>query len=186
MMEEIWKAIEGYEGLYQVSNLGRVRSLGRTIQRRTRWGTTADYSVEGKILKILSSSYNACYVHLFDMNGKSTNHKVHRLVAQAFIPNPNNLSDVNHKDENRKNNNVENLEWMSHVDNCNYGTRNERSKTKRSKPVQQLDADENVVAEYPSTIEAERVTGTSRYQIRMCCNGKYKTAGGYRWKFKEQ
>jgi hypothetical protein len=79
------------------------------------------------------------------MNGKSTNHKVHRLVAQAFIPNPNNLSDVNHKDENRKNNNVENLEWMSHVDNCNYGTRNERSKVKRSKPVQQLDADGNVV-----------------------------------------
>ena len=66
------------------------------------------------------------------------------------------------------------------------GTRNERSKTKRSKPVQQLDADGNVVAEYPSTIEAERVTGTNRYQIRMCCNGKYKTAGGYRWKFKEQ
>ena len=152
MMEEIWKDIEGYEGLYQVSNLGRVRSLGRTIQRRTRWGTTADYSVEGKILKILSSSYNACYVHLFDMNGKSTNHKVHRLVAQAFIPNPNNLSDVNHKDENRKNNNVENLEWMSHVDNCNYGTRNERTKAKLSKPVQQLDADGNVVAEYPSTI----------------------------------
>lgn len=57
---------------------------------------------------------------------------------------------------------------------------------KRSKPVQQLDADGNVVAEYPSTIEAERVTGTNRYQIRMCCNGKYKTAGGYRWKFKEQ
>ena len=186
MMEEIWKDIEGYEGLYQVSNLGRVRSLGRDIVRRTRYGTMAPYHINGKVLKPLHSQGDYCYVHLFDKDGASINHKVHRLVAKAFVPNPDNLNEVNHIDEDKDNNRADNLEWCKHADNCNYGTRNERSKTKRSKPVQQLDADGNVVAEYPSTIEAERVTGTNRYQIRMCCNGKYKTAGGYRWKFKEQ
>ena len=185
-MNEVWKDIEGYEGLYQVSNLGRVRSLGRDIVRRTRYGTMAPYHISGRVLKPLHSQGDYCYVHLFDKDGTSTNHKVHRLVAKAFVPNPDNLNEVNHIDEDKDNNRADNLEWCKHVDNCNHGTRNERSKAKRSKPVQQLDADGNVVAEYPSTIEAERVTGTSRYQIRMCCNGKYKTAGGYRWKFKEQ
>ena len=185
-MNEIWKDIEGYEGLYQVSNLGRVRSLGRDIVRRTRYGTMAPYHINGRVLKPLHSQGDYCYVHLFDKDGTSTNHKVHRLVAMAFVPNPDNLNEVNHIDEDKDNNRADNLEWCKHVDNCNHGTRNERSKTKRSKPVQQLDAEGNVVAEYPSTIEAERETGTNRYQIRMCCNGKYKTAGGYRWKFKEQ
>ena len=185
-MTEEWKDIEGYEGKYQVSNLGRVRSLGRDIVRRTRYGTMAPYHISGRVLKPLHSQGDYCYVHLFDKDGASTNHKVHRLVAKAFVPNPDNLNEVNHIDEDKDNNRADNLEWCKHVDNCNHGTRNERSKTKRSKPVQQLDAEGNVVAEYPSTIEAERETGTNRYQIRMCCNGKYKTAGGYRWKFKEQ
>ena len=185
-MSEIWKDIEGYEGLYQVSNLGRVRSLGRTIQRRTRWGTMAPYRVEGRMLKILSASYNACYVHLFDMNGKSTNHTVHRLVAKAFIPNPNNLSDVNHKDENRTNNNVENLEWMSHVDNCNYGTRNERLSEKLGKPVEQLTLDGHHFAFYQSASDASRQTGIGRKNINECLYLRSKSAGGYRWKYKEQ
>ena len=185
-MTEEWRDIEGYEGLYQVSNFGRVRSLGRDIVRRTRYGTMAPYHINGKVLKPLHSQGDYCYVHLFDKDGASTNHKVHRLVAKAFVPNPDNLNEVNHIDEDKDNNRADNLEWCKHVDNCNYGTRNERSKTKRSKPVQQLDADGNVGAEYPSTIAAEMETGTNRYQRRMCCNGKYKTAGDYRWKFKEQ
>ena len=184
-MEEIWKDIEGYEGLYQVSNLGRVRSLGRDLMRKSRYGTMALYHINGRVLKPLHSQGDYCYVHLFDKDGVSTNHKLHRLVAKAFVPNPDNLNEVNHIDENKDNNRADNLEWCKHADNCNYGTRNERSKVKRSKPVQKLDADGNVVAEYPSVIEAQRVTGTNRCNIRMCCNCKYKTAGGYRWKFKE-
>ena len=184
---EIWKDIEGYEGLYQVSNLGRVRSLGRDIVRRTRYGTMAPYHIAGRLLKPLHSQGDYCYVHLFGNDGTSTNHKVHRLVAKAFVPNPDNMNEVNHIDEDKDNNRADNLEWCKHVDNCNYGTRNERSKAKRSKPVQQLDADGNVVAEYPSTIEAERVTGIHRSQIHGCANNQsnYKTAGGYRWKYKE-
>jgi hypothetical protein len=187
MMEEIWKAIEGYEGLYEVSNLGRVRSLGRTIMRRTRYGTMADYHIKGKVLKPLHSQGDYCYVHLFDIDGRSVNHKVHRLVAMAFVPNPEGLPEVNHKDEDKDNNRSDNLEWVTHIENCNHGTRNERSKGKRSKPVQQLDADNNIVAEYPSIIEASRATGIQRTQIRGCVHQRkeYKTAGGYRWKFKE-
>ena len=185
MMEEIWKDIEGYEGLYQVSNLGRVRSLGRTINRMTRWGTVKPYTISGRVLKILTASYNACYVHLFDMNGTSTNHTVHRLVAKAFIPNPNNLSDVNHKDENRKNNNVENLEWMSHVDNCNYGTRNERSAAKIGRQVEQLTLDGHHVAFYQSASAASRMTGIGRKNINECLRLRSQTAGGYHWKYKE-
>ena len=184
-MEEIWKNIEGYEALYQVSNLGRVRSFGRDLMRKSRYGTMAPYHISGRVLKPLHSQGDYCYVHLFDKDGTSTNHKVHRLVAKAFVPNPDNLNEVNHIDEDKDNNRADNLEWCKHAYNCNYGTRNERSKAKRSEPIQQLDADGNVVAEYPSAIEAQRATGTNRKRIRMCCNGKYKTAGGYCWKFKE-
>jgi hypothetical protein len=186
-MEEIWKDIAGYEGLYQVSNLGRVRSLGRDIVRRTRYGTMAPYHINGKVLKPLHSQGDYCYVHLFDKDGTSINHKVHRLVAKAFVPNPDNLNEVNHIDEDKDNNRADNLEWVTHIANCNYGTRNDRSKVKRSKPVQQIDVDGNIVAEYPSISDAWRATGIHRYQIRGCINNQkdYKTAGGFRWKYKE-
>ena len=138
MMEEIWKDIEGFEGLYQVSNLGRVRSLGRDIVRRTRYGTMAPYHISGKVLKPLHSQGDYCYVHLFDKDGTSINHKVHRLVAKAFVPNPNNLNEVNHIDEDKDNNRADNLEWCKHVDNCNHGTRNERSAAKRCIQVEQI------------------------------------------------
>jgi hypothetical protein len=187
-MEEIWKDIEGYEGLYEVSNLGRVRSLGRTIMRRTRWGSVKPYTIKPRELKhkICQGGYHQ--VGLFDIDGVSKPFKVHRLVAQYFVPNPEGLPEVNHKDEDKDNNRSDNLEWVTHIENCNHGTRNERSKGKRSKPVQQLDADNNIVAEYPSIIEASRATGIQRTQIRGCVHQRkdFKTAGGYRWKFKEQ
>ena len=103
-MEEVWKDIEGYEGLYQVSNIGRVRSLGRDLMRRSRYGTMAPYHIAGKVLKPLHSQGDYCYVHLFDKDGTSTNHKVHRLAAKAFVPNPDNLKEVNHIDEDKDNN----------------------------------------------------------------------------------
>ena len=185
MKTEIWKDIEGFEGLYQVSNLGRVRSLGRTIMRGTRYGTIAPYTIKPRVLmpKICQGGYYQ--VGLFPMEGKATPAKVHRLVAKAFVPNPDNLPEINHKNEDKSDNRAENLEWVTHIDNCRYGTRNQRGGEKKSKAVIQMDMDGNTISEYPSVIEAQRATGTNRYQIRMCCNGKYKTAGGYRWKFKE-
>lgn len=116
-MEEIWKDIEGYEGLYQVSNLGRVKSL--------------NYAKQGKekILKDRISATGYKRVNL-SKSGERKTYYVHRLVAETFIPNPNGYSEVNHKDENKSNNNIDNLEWCTSKYNSNYGTRNERQSEK--------------------------------------------------------
>lgn len=116
MIEE-WRDIEGYEGLYQVSNLGRVKSLARTaIDRRG-----IPHYVNERILKQAFDKDGYCLVGLHK-DRKIKSGKVHRLVASAFIDNPHNLPEVNHKDENKSNNNVENLEWCTPKYNINYGT----------------------------------------------------------------
>lgn len=165
---ETWKPIEGYEGLYEVSDQGRVKRL---------W-----YGKE----KILKPQKNTCgYLHVGlhkDGHGKTV--LIHRLVAEAFIPNPNNLETINHKDEVKTNNTVDNLEWMSKRDNDNYGTRNKRVGEALSKQVQMFDKKTGeLLATFPSTREAERVTGISQSNISSCCNGKRKSAGGYIWRY---
>lgn len=127
-MEEIWKDIAGYEGLYQVSNLGRVKSLDRTVQY-FRNGKLETKIFKSKIMKqnYTSAGYLMIYLR---KDGKDKYNAVHRLVAQAFIPNPNNLPCVNHKDEVKDNNSVNNLEWCTHIYNCNYGTAIERMRKK--------------------------------------------------------
>ena len=110
-MEEIWKDIKGYEGLYQVSNLGRVRS----IDRRDRLGR----HFKGRVLSQCKQRGNYLYVQL-QKNGKSKPSKIHRLVAQAFIPNPENKATVNHKYCNKGNNVVENLEWCTNLENITH------------------------------------------------------------------
>ena len=185
MMEEIWKDIEGYEGLYQVSNLGRVRSLGRTINRMTRWGTVKPYTIKPRVLKHKISAYGRLQYHLHSLDGVVKPYLAHRLVAKHFIPNPDNLPEVNHKDENPKNNRADNLEWVSHIANCNYGTRNERSAAKRGRQVEQLTLDGPHVAFYQSASEASRMTGIGRKNINECLCLRSQTAGGYRWKYKE-
>lgn len=111
-MEEIWKDIPNYEGLYQISNLGRVKSLPRK-------GTNTK---KERILKFAKSNKNYLIAILTKHNKRNAK-SVHRLVAEAFIPNPNNFPQVNHKDENRHNNCVDNLEWCTNRYNCNYGNR---------------------------------------------------------------
>ena len=185
-MDEVWKDIPGYEGLYQVSNLGRVRSFGRTVMRNTRWGTQHPYHIAGRVLKILHSQADYTYVHLFDEDGTPTNHKVHRLVAQAFVPNPKHLDEVNHIDEDKDNNRADNLEWITHIDNCNHGTRNERV-AKHAKQVEQLTLDGQHVAYYQSAAEAGRQTGIPHSAIYKCCNHGdiCNVARGYQWRYKE-
>lgn len=176
-MKEIWKDIEGYEGLYQVSNFGRVRRFYKNGKVR--------------ILKPLSNKKGYLRVNLRKDNLLKTL-SIHRLVAQAFLPNPNNLSQVNHKDEDKTNNNVSNLEWCDAKYNLNYGSRNEKASIKLknhqklSKVVIQIDKNTNVVINiFPSIREAERQTGFSNAHIQKCCKGKYKTTGGYKWEYKE-
>ena len=117
-MNEVWKDVVGYEQYYEVSNQGRVRSKSRTVHGMNEW------EMEGRVLRQANSGrYWQVYLCV---NGKGKSKSVHRLVAEAFIPNPDNLPEVNHKDENRYNNHIDNLEWCTHKYNVNYGTRNQR------------------------------------------------------------
>ena len=119
MTEEIWRPIVGYEGLYEVSSYGRVRSLDRYDNK--------NHFRKGLIMKQNDSGNGRGYMSvILCLNGKIKKYLVHRLVAQAFIPNPDNLPEVNHKDENPGNNNVTNLEWCDHSYNINYGTRKDK------------------------------------------------------------
>jgi hypothetical protein len=117
---EIWKPVNDYEGLYEVSNLGRIRSLDRVEIIATRWGSTTERFHKGKILKPqLDGRGNYLHVTL----GRNNTKQVHRLVADAFIPNINNYPQINHKDEDKTNNCVDNLEWCTAQYNNTYGTR---------------------------------------------------------------
>lgn len=127
-MQEIWKDIPNFEGIYQVSNFGNVKVLDRYVNSAIKNNTKVKRV--GKMLK----QYNKqnYYQVTLTVNNKRTYCKVHRLVALAFIPNPNNFPQVNHKDENTFNNHVENLEWCTAKYNCNYGTRNSKIPNKTS------------------------------------------------------
>lgn len=174
-MKEIWKDIVDYEGLYQISNLGRVKSLNYRHTGRE------------KMLKLSVNNKGYIIVKLWK-NRKFKSFRLHRLVAQAFIPNPNNLPFINHKSEIKTQNNVENLEWCDAKYNINYGTRKERvaEKTtngKCSKPVLQIDQlTDTIIAEFPSTREVQRQLGLTH--ISECCKGNRKTCGGFKWKYK--
>lgn len=172
-MTEIFKNIDGFEGHYQVSNLGRVKSL--------KFG-------KEKILK--PHAFNGGYLRVdLCMNGEKKPDIVHRLVARAFIPNPKNLPEVNHRDEDKSNNCVENLEWVSSGENINFGTRNLRVAEKlsngiRSKKVLQFTKDGTFVREWPSIHEVERQLGFDDGHICGCCKGKRQSAYNYIWRYR--
>lgn len=109
---------------------------------------------------------------------------IHRLVAETFIPNPNNLPQVNHIDEDKTNNCVSNLEWITSKDNCNYGTRNERQGLGHSKPIEQYDLEGKFIKEWDSAAQIERDLGFNHSNISKCCLGRYNVAYNYKWKFK--
>ena len=172
MIEEIFKDIKDLEGLYQVSNFGRVKSLGNG----------KSYNSKERILKPGKSTNGYLQVNLYK-NGEYKQCLVHRLVAEVFIPNTDNLPFVNHKDEDKTNNSVENLEWCTHEYNCNYATRNERIAKTRSKPVLQFTLDGEFIREWPSVAECER-NGFNKGKVSECCNGKRKSHKGYIWRYK--
>lgn len=177
-MKEEYRPIVGYEGYYEVSNLGNIRSCKRVIiDRRCK------RLLKSKPIVQKDDTHGYLIVVLWK-NNKSKKYKVHRLVAQTFIPNPNNFRDINHKDENKYNNNVANLEWISHKANLNYGSRNERANITRSKKVgQYIKGTNKLLATYINAYIAEEQTGICECNISACCRNKRKTAGGYCWKF---
>lgn len=191
-MVEKWRPAVGYEGQYEVSNLGRVRSLKYNRKNNGIMSPTKKH--DGYL-----------YVSLRDCGGdnKSRPRAVHRLVAKAFISNPDNLPQINHKDENKNNNFVENLEWCTPSYNTRYGTGLRRAtETRRKKgtllsenlrryvrsaqrPVMQMDLRGNILRIFDSISSAHRETGINASGISGCCNGKthFNSAGGFMWKF---
>lgn len=179
-MKEIWKDIHNYEGLYQISNYGRVKSLERKVKN-----TKSSYRiVKEKILSCNKCSNGYYYIILYKNQNKKT-YRIHRLVADAFIPNNDNLLEVNHIDENKENNNVNNLEWCNHKYNMNYGTSIKRNAEKHKKQVIQYTKNNEIIKEYSSLKEASDKIGIDSSSIMRCCKGKQKTCGGYIWKYKE-
>ena len=169
-----WRDIEGFEGQYMVSNTGLVKSLKGKSERimKTR---------RKKIIK-KDGSVELGYEELVLSNkGVRTSKLVHRLVAQAFIPNPENKPEVNHLDEDKGNNSVENLEWNTHEENSNHGTKNIRSANKQSMAVIAVDEHGNIVEIHSSIRSAERLTGFGHSNISACANGKSVMYKGLEW-----
>lgn len=180
-MEEIWKDIEGYEGLYQVSNLGRVKSLKRDITN-TNYGVA---HIKEKILKPRDDGKGYVRVVLYKNNQKKQ-FKIHRLVAKAFISNPENKATVNHINGNKSHNTVGNLEWCTNKENIYHAFKTGLIQ-KKNKSIVQMDLNGNVLNEFESLCEASKyMNKNSHHNIMYCCKGKIKTAYGYKWKYKEQ
>ena len=175
---EIWKGIKGYEGLYQVSNMGRVKSLERTFLDKIGRKRT----VRERILKQCVDRDGYLKVNLYNCNGKEKTLRVHRLVCEAFHKNPKNKPCVNHIDENKSNNEASNLEWCTYEENNNYGTRIART----SKSVGQYTRDGNLIKVWQSASEVQRQLGFDRRNICAVARGKAKTAYGYVWKYIEE
>ena len=175
-MEEIWKPIKGYESLYEVSNLGRVKSLPRETNNQFSWCEI--------ILKPKKSKQGYLNVGL-KKDGIYKWFRIHRLVAEAFIPNPNNYPIVNHKDECKDNNDVTNLEWCTYQYNANYGSCIQRRVEKQSKAVNQYTKDGVFIRQWKSASEASRELSIYRRNIQMVCYGRphNRTAGGFIWRF---
>ncbi len=183
-MSEVWKQIPDYDN-YQVSSIGRVRSdyyvsgrWNKTVRREQPLILRQELSRDGYLR--VSLSKNKIQKHF----------AVHRLVAMAFIPNPLNYPEINHKDENTQNNCVENLEWCTRKYNANFGTLRQRESEwninhpSKSKPVIQMTVCGEILAIFPSAREAERQTGARNECIIRCCKGKQETSLGYKWKYK--
>ena len=169
-MEEIWADIEGYESLYAISSKGRCWSY------KTK-----------KFLKETINNDGYLRFSLFK-NGKHKRYLAHRLVAKSFVDNPNQYPEINHINENVKDNCAENLEWCTHKQNINYGSRNKKvsialkNNQNSAKRVQNIDT----LNIYDSLTKAEKETGIDLSQICLCCKNKAKTAGGYRWRYVEK
>ena len=174
---EVWRDVVGYEGLYKVSDRGNVFSVERLNSRGHKCG--------GRILKPI---YNRGGYLTFDLckNGKVKTKSTHRLVAEAFIPNPNGLPQVNHIDEVKVNNNVENLEWCDTSHNINHGERNKKVSQKLSKKVIGVNIKTSEIITFRSTVEAR---SKGYFAVSQACRGAYYGGNlykGYRWSYEEE
>lgn len=179
---EIWKEIEGWEGLYSVSNCGRVKSLTHTTVDKIG----RPHTYKGRILSQGKDKDGYCFITLF-RNGRTVGYRVHRLVALAFIPNPDNYDQINHIDEDKNNNCVQNLEWCNNSYNIRYGSGIRRRSLRRrnspqqSKPVQCFSQSGELISIYPSVAEAARVFCCNPNRILRAVTGITRDALGCIW-----
>ena len=182
---EIWRDIKDFQN-YQVSSQGRVRSVDHETEARIRGGVVRIHR-KGMVLRPAEGHGGYLMITLCK-EGKRYDKVIHRLVAESFLDNPENLPQVNHKDEDKHNNCAENLEWCSAEYNTNYGTRNERmakaqtNHPKKSKPVGQFSLDGKLIKVWPSTNEAGR-NGFDGSCVSACCRGEQKTHKTYTWRY---
>lgn len=185
MNKEIWKDIKGFEKRYQISNLGRVKSLSKFVNNNPNYSSIGYYTKE-KILKEFDNKRGYKLVKLYKDNKKYTK-KIHRLVAEAFISNPENKLQVNHIDGNKQNNCVSNLEWNTCKENINHAFKNNLINMKKgkenphSKKINQYDLNDNYIKTWFSITEAQKFFHIRN--ISKVCHNKRKTAGGYKWRF---
>lgn len=164
-MQEEWRDVKGYEGLYQISSLGRLRQI----------------KFNHYLSPFISRGY---FRYIMSKEGKKQKQLAHRLVAEAFLPNPLNLPQINHKDENKLNNDVSNLEWCTAQYNSTYGTRLQRISAIKSQKVMMLDAVTNeCIASFKSATEAATLLGLHQGHISQVCLGDRRTTGGYKWRY---
>lgn len=168
--DEVWFPLEDYEGLYLISNLGRIASR--------HWN-------KHKILRQRINNKGYAIVNLCKY-GLLKTFKVHSLVAKHFLPNPNKLTEINHKDENKLNNRWDNLEWCTRSHNINYGTRTSRQRLKVIKGVIQYDKNGKYIASFDSISQAGKIIGISPQHIVACCKNKYPQAGGFIWRYSSE
>ena len=187
-MQEIWKDIKNYEGAYQVSNLGRIRSLTRKVKTFNGFRTA-----KGQLLKPLKTNRNYFRVNL-KQSQEDKYISIHRLVAETFIPNPNNYSTVNHIDGDTFNNRVDNLEWCTQSHNIKYAYKYGNAKPTKGcfqkgcvphnrKKINQYSKNKEFICSYISIKEASDFTHIKRSSINNCLTKRCKTAGGFIWEY---
>lgn len=195
MEVEIWQPICGFEGIYEISNLGKVRSLDRIVTYTNRWGTETRRTYKSVILKPSEDKDGYLFVTL-KINGEETHKVIHRLLAETFIPNPENKPTVNHINHNRQDNRLENLEWATYPEQMDETWRNneEISHSHQSKQVYQYSLENSFIAIHPSIGCAAKNCNLPKSGIRYCCEGGYfsKTRnkfyqsdnfGGFKWSY---
>ena len=183
MSKEYWKDIPNYEGLYQVSNLGRVKRLESAV-----WNGYKYVSKKEHILKPHTNTHGYPSVILCKNGKHHKNHRVHRLVAQAFIPNPQNKIDINHINGIKTDNRVKNLEWVTRSENLIHAFKTGLNHGYPIRKIHQYDLNGNFIKTWDSISDAERYLGISHSHICRCCSHQFnrKTAGGYIWEYADE